>query len=1034
LSTTRDRNVGLEVDGERESAAPTLRDVPAQVLTIAPESLVLESRIGRGGMGEVWRARDQRLGRSLALKLLRPERSEQVGPLLAEAQAQARIDHPHVCKVYGFGELDGTPFIALQLIEGTSLAKAAPKLSPEEKVRVVAQVAAGIEAAHGEGLIHRDIKPQNILVERHTGGVPHAYVVDFGLARDLGSETEKHVSGTVEYMSPEQACGDHLDERADVWGLGVTLYELFAGTTPFRASTAAATLGRLLSEDPPPLGGVPRDLARIVMKCLERARERRYPTAGELRADLERYLAGEPVEAMPPSLIYRLGKRAHRHRFAFVAGTFAALVLISAATLLVRAQLRSAELGRRSAEYARDIERFETTMHQAALLPLHDTRPERARVEKRLRAIEAELPKLRPETAALAQHALGRGELALGNNDAAVAHLERAWAQTQAPEVGLALGRALAARYAEELNAAANLSAEERKERRAQLASRYGERIKQLLSIPTDDPGAAHLARAQITFADERDEDAMAAAQAALASQPWLFEAYRLRGEVEVRRSRRCWDAGDMDAVRAALERAGRELASAIRIASSDGASRIAECSRQAMWVRTFYDQSRLHDDSFAAGQAACQAALQADGGEWPSLVEFSGLLRTQARYEAEHGHDGEPTYRRSVELIERAAAARPGDPEILLSLSGAHNSLGSLLGQRGHSGALAEMNAAVKTVERALELAPKSWLARNSLVLTLQDRAGLPDNRDAGGDLARAAAFAEVLATERPESMRAQNGLGTALDMLASWQATHGRDPRATWQRSVVADEAVQRISPKTDYGFINGCNTLLHRANFLRDVGEDPRPDLARAEAACRRSIAVDDQYFETPRALASVLAFRARIDPGAPLEEARALLAKGRKINPKYDAFDSTEVQIALVRAEREARRDPRSALAEASRAIAAGRAHNPGADWFDDATAEVARAEVEWRQAHGQPFADLAQAGLAAAKRAADGGNARTLVHAGAIALAQAKAAMVGERVARAKEAVALLERALAENANLKHLATPLLDEARRLAGP
>jgi serine/threonine-protein kinase len=1023
---------GEEDFGEPMTTAPTVADGPVASLTMTAESLVLVTRIGRGGMGEVWRARDERLGRSLALKLLRPERSEQVGPLLAEARAQARIDHPHVCKVYGFGELEGTPFIALQLIEGTQLSKAAVSLSADDKVRVVAQIADGIEAAHSQGLIHRDIKPSNILVERRNGSV-HAYVVDFGLAREVDSETEQNVAGTVEYMAPEQACNDRLDARTDVWGLGITLYELFAGRTPFRTDNPTATLGRLLTEDVPPIEGIPRDLGRVVMKCLERQRERRYATAGELRADLERYLAGAPVLAMPPSLLYRLSKRARRNRFAFGAGFSSAVVLMASVALLVRAQLRSVELGKRSAEYARDVERFETTMHQAALLPLHDTRPERAKVETRLRAIEAELPILRKEIAALAEHALGRGELALGRTEAAIAHLEHSYATTHTPEVGLALGRALAGRYAEELGAVANLPAEERAAQRKELAARYSERIKQLLSIPTDDPGALELARAQIAFADERDDEAMAAAQAALGRQPWLYEAYRLRSEVELRRSRVRWDAGDLNSSRAALERAGVELAAATRIAGSDAASRIAECTRQGWYGKTLYDQSRLHDDSFATGQAACQAALQADGGEWPSLVAFGGLLMVQARYAREHGQDGEATYRRAVEVFEAAVAARPSDPDILLSLSDAHRTLGSLLNQRGNAGALPEMNAAVATSERALKLAPRSWQARNTLVATLQYRAGVPNYPGAGSDLVRAESIAGPLTGERPQSMHAQNSLACVLDTLANWQASHGRDPRAVWERAIAANESVQRISPDTDYGFFNGCNALLSRARFLWDAGEDPRPDLVRAEAACRRARAIDDRYFGTPSLLASTLTLRARIDEHAPLDEARALLVKGRAINPGYDGFDNTEVETALVLAEREARRDPRPALAEAKRVIEAGRAHNPGADWLDDAIAEVSRKEVEWRQAHGQPFAEIAEVGLAAAKRAIERDSLRTLVHAGAIALAQARAASPSQQPQRAREAVELLERAVRENANLKHLASPLLDEARKLAG-
>jgi serine/threonine-protein kinase len=996
---------------------------------VRAEDLDVGEVIGEGATSVVRAAVDRRSGRSLALKIFTSDDHDQLVRFLREVKVQARIQHPHVCRVHGSGLYDRHPFLALELIDGEPLGLLFMELDLSDRLRVIVQAARGLAAAHEAGLVHRDVNPNNILVEQKDG--LRAVLSDFGTAHQFGNTMTATgtIIGTPEFMSPEQvAASVKADARADVYGLGATLYYVLAGKPPYSGSPAAV-LAAILAKDPKPLPpSVPASLRRIVEKSMDRDRRYRYPTAAALADDLDRFLTGKEVRARPRS---QFRKKLARHRGVLLSLAAVVVVMLGAAVSAAVIAVRRAGETEATRAFIKKGALIDDALRQLALLPLHDTRTDRALIEQQLSAIASTLPKRRGPARQAALLALGRGELGLDHTASALAHLEEAHQLGETPETALHYGLALGAAYREAL-ATVEKQTEEGKAALAAAQATYRDPALRLLHVALEErPEAAEWLRAQVAFFEERDDEAMIDAKAALARQPWLFEAYRLRGEVELRRARTRWEAGDLDGSRAALDRAGPELAAAMHIAGSDAGTRISECTRLSTWVRTLYDQSRLRDDSFGPSQAACQAALQAGGGAWPSQVAFAGLLKVQGRYEVEHGKGGEPTYRRAVELLEGAAAGRPSDPDILLSLSGAQGVLGGLLGQHGNAGARAELNAAVKSVDRALELTPKSWSGRNLLVQTLLDRAGLPHNRDAGPDLARAAKVADALANERPESMRAQNGLGTLLDALAVWQAGHGRNPRETWERGAVADEAVQRISPTTDYGFINGCNTVLHRASFLWDAGEDPHPDLVRAEKACRRSIAVDDHYFETPNALASVLTLRARVDATAPLDEARTLLAKGRTINPQYDGFDSTEVQIALVRAERDAQRDPRPALADAMRAIAKGRAHNAGAEWLDDATAEVTRAEVEWRQAHGMPFADLAATGLAAAKRSADGGYARSLVHAGAIALAQARAASADQQSQRAREALALLDRAVAENANLTHLAAPLREAARAL---
>lgn len=200
--------------------------------------------VGQGGMAKVYKAYDATLRRTVALKFLLGESPELSERLLNEARAQARIEHENVCKIYEAGETDGKLYIAMQYIHGKTLRKLAPEISLEQKIRIVAQTAEAVHAAHRVGLIHRDLKPANILVERSQEGDLTPYVVDFGLARgpEAGGLTKTGtVMGSPWYMSPEQAKGNvsQLDRRSDVYSLGATLYEVLAGKPPFEAAAGA---------------------------------------------------------------------------------------------------------------------------------------------------------------------------------------------------------------------------------------------------------------------------------------------------------------------------------------------------------------------------------------------------------------------------------------------------------------------------------------------------------------------------------------------------------------------------------------------------------------------------------------------------------------------------------------------------------------------------------------------------------------------------------------------------------------------------
>jgi hypothetical protein len=264
-----------------------MTSVPQSGQTIA--GYRIEDVIASGGMGVVYRATQLSLGRTVALKVLAPHLSGDAQfreRFRREAELQARLDHPNIVTVYEAGESDEGLFLALQLVEGTDLARLieSGELSPERALRLLEQVAAALDAAHEAGLVHRDVKPQNVLVD----GRDHAYLADFGLTKSSAGGLTRTGTylGSLDYVSPEQVRGEPVTPASDRYALAAVLYECLAGEVPFPRDTEAALLFAHVSEPPPPLGErrpeLPHELDPVLARGLAKEPAERYPTAGEL--------------------------------------------------------------------------------------------------------------------------------------------------------------------------------------------------------------------------------------------------------------------------------------------------------------------------------------------------------------------------------------------------------------------------------------------------------------------------------------------------------------------------------------------------------------------------------------------------------------------------------------------------------------------------------------------------------------------------------------------------------------------------------
>lgn len=265
-------------------------------MTVADRYEILE-KIGTGGMSDVYRAKDHKLNRHVAVKVLKQEFSENkdfLQKFRSEAQSAAGLMHPNIVNVYDVGEESGSHFIVMELVEGITLKKYIEKkarLSVREAVSIAIQVAQGIEAAHNNHIIHRDIKPQNVIISMD-GKVK---VTDFGIAKAATSNTiTSNVMGSVHYTSPEQVRGGFSDEKSDIYSLGITLFEMLTGRVPFNGDTTVAVAIKHIQEPMPSprdyVPEIPVSLEKIVLKCTQKSPDRRYQSAPELIEDLKRSL------------------------------------------------------------------------------------------------------------------------------------------------------------------------------------------------------------------------------------------------------------------------------------------------------------------------------------------------------------------------------------------------------------------------------------------------------------------------------------------------------------------------------------------------------------------------------------------------------------------------------------------------------------------------------------------------------------------------------------------------------------------------
>jgi tetratricopeptide (TPR) repeat protein len=801
---------------------------------LGPYRLLAE--VGRGGLGVVYKAYDEALGRVVAVKVLRHADAAACRRFAREARAAAAVRSDFVVPVHAVsGPEAAGPYLVMEYVAGPTLRQrlaAEGRLDPREAARLAAQAADGLAAAHALGLVHRDVKPANVLHDRATD---RARLADFGLAREAagGTTGEGTILGTPEYMSPEQVRSPgQVDARSDVYSLGATLYELLTGDAPFRG-TAPMVVQRLLHEEPVPPRrlneAVPRDLETVCLKALAKEPGRRYQTAAAFRDDLRRWLNGEPIEARPVGRVGRLALWCRRRPV--VAGLTAGLLVVFAVGLggvlwqwaEARANWREAVAQRERAEdNLRDaldaVEQLHTRVSEERLLNEPGMQPLRKELLETARGFYVRLIDRRRDAPAAradlarALHRLSTVSHVLGDSSAALAQAREA----------LDLQRALVAERPDDAARRRDLAgtlhglgvlygalgrpddAEAAYEEGRALARALAEagpddvRARELQYRCTCNLGVLHLQQKRLDKAEEADGEALELARRLADAQPDVAEWQRLVGRGHNNLAVLYFTRGQADRAGASLKRALPLLEKADRM-------RPGVADYQYELARTAYNVASLDFRTAAPSLPPDRAA--------PRLAEAAAA------------------FRQAIDAMRRLAEASPGVTDYRHTLGRFCNELGLLYQVTGR---LDEAEAAHLEARRLFErLAQDHPAVADFAFGEAVSWQNLGDvRRDAGNAAAaltcfdRAGDSLDGLLHRAPEhaAARAQRAALEADRATALFQLGRPADAAAACDRAVEADQGGAR--------HLLGFTSALLRARLPgHDSTAFPREDYAAA-----------------------------------------------------------------------------------------------------------------------------------------------------------------------------------------------------------
>lgn len=807
------------IDTEKSNAAKTTRNQRMQNYEdMTKPDMIGPYRItkilGKGGMGKVYLAYDETLQRQVAIKVLRVEDDELARRFVLEARMQAQVDHEHVCQVYEIGDCEGKPYIAMQYIKGAPLHSAQKDLSLEQKLIVVQAICEALHAAHQNGLIHRDVKPGNIMIERKDDGRLKPYIMDFGLAREQRTSSLTMTGallGTPSYMSPEQAQGRNelLDRRTDVYSLGVSLYELVCGSLPFSAESTAEVLVKILHEEAPPprkvLPSIPRDLETIILTAIEKEPHLRYQSALAFGEDIKRFLDGDPITARPLGLGYRLQKKVRKNKLLSSVITLATITCSIFLSLWVNEMWQLEKKTALAQQFGHEVSEIEAILRYAYLTPLHNTEKIRQRLSDVISHIKEQMVLLGPIADGPGHYALGKVYFAL--EDFEKAKEEFTYAQNagnSSPEIALYFGQTLGKLYQLAMNRIRVIQdAQQRASEEKKVDEKYRIPAGQYLlkgqqsSLLSSDYVAALLAY----YKNDRDK-AYVLAEEAVQTIPWLYEAYLLQSTIVIDQALEARFAGEYDRAEIRFKTAAALLDKAAEIGESDPAVYRLFCRMYKWWMYfVVYDTAGDPESIIQAMQKQFEKTIISNPQEIEARTDLAESYRLFAESRMNRRENPLDILELSAEMAQSALNINEEDPEALHHLGNARGLAAFYEFRMTGETSSTMINDAVKALEKATTIAPQDY--------------------------------------------RIQLDLGNMYSFLGEITASKDKNPLPHWQRSEKAFLESSRLAPRYTFAYNNLGLCYLRIAQWKTKNDVEPTRELEQAIAALKKAISINPNF---------------------------------------------------------------------------------------------------------------------------------------------------------------------------------------------
>lgn len=941
--------------------------------------------LAEGGLGRIFSAFDPSLKRTVALKFLRRDDPELVRRFVLEAQHQAKVEHPNICKVFEVGEWKGQAYIAMQFIQGETLETAAPRMSLVEKVEVMEVVAEAMHAAHRQGLIHRDVKPANIMIEWNEGECPKPCVLDFGLAKGMeasGLTLQGMVIGTVHYMAPEQAMGqtDRIGRRTDVYGLGATLFKVITGRLVFQGTDSLDGVRRTVEEDPKSLRAwvpdLPQDLETIVMKCLEKEPERRYESALALAEDLRRFREGEPIQARPATWSYRIGKYVRKRKGLIAMAVVALSSVMAMGGWVVTTNLRARRISEFAGRFGTEAEGMAASLRMAYLLPRHDIRPHKAKVRQRMDQIRQLIQAEGSLAEGPGAYALGQGHLVLREFAEARRELEKAWSKGyRSPRVALALGQVLGELYREgweENLQLGDLKLREINQRNLVREFRDPALANLRLGAGESPERKAYL-EGLLAYYEERYSLAIQKAEEAFRQDPTLYEAMVLEGNARVAMATASQDINSETFLRI-LREAERPFAIALDMARSDPALIHAEGVRQAEIAKHLFFFTAQPQDDHSAIQGLLDQALAVDPDAAQVYVIKARLATAYATFLADHGREPFQVLDQAISWCEKATLQSQGHV-FTAAVQGDLYKWKALYQRDWGRDPTETLGRSFACFQRAIAQRPGDAWAHQKMADVCGQRGDLAAARDEDPRPSLEQGLFHVDQASRLMKSSVTGMLAANLHVgLAEWERDQGQDPIPNYRQSV--DYFKQAIALSPEDGDLHAGLVYVAESYALhqRAVG-GPTGDLLRmALTASRRSVEIAPSYIHlVNRGEALRLEAQLLLDQGkAPfqrLREAEQCFRQAENLNPSDYSLYQSEGVLAMLTGEAEVfhKRSPEVAWSRAREMLTKASRMNARDPESRKLQARLAWLQGKWLQSQQRECGAVVADGLACAER-------------------------------------------------------------------